>query len=59
MQLHADETKKWHDCSLKERINIKVDRLAKMALRAAHCTGKLIKGTFLYKQMWITMGGKR
>ena len=26
---HADNRKKWRDCSLKERINIKVDRLAK------------------------------
>jgi hypothetical protein len=32
VQSHADKTKKWQDCTLKERINIKVDRLAKKAL---------------------------
>jgi hypothetical protein len=26
---HSDDTKKWKECSLKERINIKVDHLAK------------------------------
>jgi hypothetical protein len=59
VQLHADETKKWHDCSLKECINIKVDGLAKKALKAAHCTGKFIEGTFLYEQIRITMGGEK
>ncbi len=39
MQSHADKTKKWQDCTLKEQINIKVDCLAKKALKAAHCTG--------------------
>ena len=29
VQSHADKTKKWQDCTLKEQINIKVDRLAK------------------------------
>jgi hypothetical protein len=59
MQLHADETKKWCDCSPKERINIKVDRLAKKALKAAHCTRQFIEGSFLYNQIWITMGGEK
>ncbi len=36
---HADDRKKWQDCSLKKRINIKVDRLAKKALKAGHCMG--------------------
>ncbi len=58
VQLHADETKKWWDCTLKEHINIKVDRLAKKALNAAHCTGQFIEGTFPYEQIWIMMGGK-
>ncbi len=58
MQLHANDTKKWWDCTLKEGINIEVDRLAKKALKAAHSTRQFIKGTFLHKQIWITMGGK-
>jgi hypothetical protein len=40
VQSHAYKTKKWQDCTLKEQINIKVDRLAKKALKAAHCTGQ-------------------
>ncbi len=39
VQSHANETKKWHNCTLKERINIKGNRLAKKALKAAHSTG--------------------
>jgi hypothetical protein len=57
--LHTDETKKWHDCSLKESVNIKVDRLAKKALKAALCTREFIKASFLYEQIWIMMGGEK
>ncbi len=46
VQLHANDTKRWQDCSLKERINIKVDSLAKKALMAAHSTDKCIKKGF-------------
>ncbi len=54
---HADIRKKWRDCSLKERINIKVDRLAKKALKAGHCTGQYIESSFPNEQIWITVGG--
>ncbi len=33
---HSDDTKKWKECSPKERINIKVDHLVKKALLATH-----------------------
>ena len=56
---HADNKKKWLDCSLKERINIKVDRLAKKALKAAHCPGKYIKSSYPNKQIWIILGGRK
>jgi hypothetical protein len=59
VQSHADKTKKWQDCTLKGQINIKVDRLAKKALKAAHWTGQFIGGTFPYEQIWVTMGGKK
>jgi hypothetical protein len=36
-----------------------VDRLAKKALKAAYCTGQFIGGTFPFKQIWMTMGGKK
>ncbi len=51
VQLHTDETKKWCNFSLKECIKIRVDRLAKKALKAAHCTRQFIKGSFPYKQI--------
>jgi hypothetical protein len=56
---HADNKKKWRDCSLKERININVDRLAKKALKAGHCMGQHIKSSFPNEQIWITLGGKK
>ncbi len=57
VQSHADDTKRWQDCLLKEQINIKMDSLAKKALMAAHSTGECIKSAFLNEQIWITMGG--
>jgi hypothetical protein len=46
VQSHANDTKRWKDCTLKEQINIKVDSLAQKALKAAHSTGKCIKSAF-------------
>jgi hypothetical protein len=59
MQSHADKTLKWQDCTLEEQIKIKVDCLAKKALKAAYCTGQFIRGTFPFEQIWMTMGGKK
>jgi hypothetical protein len=59
VQSHADDSKKWKDCSLKERINIKVNSLAKKTLRAAHGTGEFITSTFPHEQVWIEMGGNK
>jgi hypothetical protein len=59
VQSHADDTKKWQDCTLKEQINIKVGSLAKKVLRSALCSEKFIEGTFPNKQIWITMGKKK
>jgi hypothetical protein len=59
VQSHTDKIKKWQDCTLKERINIKVDSLEKMALKAAHCTSQFIGGIFPYEQIWVTMGGMK
>ncbi len=59
VQSHADDTKRWRDFSLKKQFNIKVDRLAKKALTAAHSTGKCIESAFPNEQIWISIGGKR
>ena len=59
VQSHADNSKKWKDCSLKERINIKVDALAKKSIKAAHSTGECIESTFPNEEVWIEMGGRK
>jgi hypothetical protein len=59
VQSHADNSKKWQDCSLKERINIKVDALAKKSIKAAHSTGEFIESTFPNEEIWIEMGGRK
>ena len=59
MQSHADDSKKWQDCSLKEWINIKVDALAKKSIKAAHSTGEYIQSTFPNEELWIEMGGRK
>jgi hypothetical protein len=59
VQSHADNLKKWRDCTLKERINIKVDTLAKKAIKAAHSTGEFIESTFPNEEVWIEMGGRK
>jgi hypothetical protein len=56
---HADNRKKWQDCSLKGRTNIKVDRLGKKVLKAGHCTGQYIESSFPNEQIWITLGGRK
>jgi hypothetical protein len=58
-QSHTNDTKKWKDCTLKEQINIKVDSLAKKALKATLFSKEFIEGTFPNKQIWITMGKKK
>jgi hypothetical protein len=59
VQSHANDTKRWQNYTLKECINIKVDRLAKKTLKAAHSTGKFVGSSFSNEQLWITMGGKK
>jgi hypothetical protein len=44
---------------LKERINIKVDALAKKAIKAAHSSGEFIESTFPNEEVWIEMGGRK
>jgi hypothetical protein len=50
---HAEDTKSWKDCSLKERIIIKVDLLAKKALQCAHVTDEFFDGQFSYEDFQI------
>ncbi len=59
VQSHADDSKKWRDCTLKERINIRVNALAKKSLKAGHSTNEYIESEFPYEEVSIKMGGKK
>jgi hypothetical protein len=59
VQSHADDLKKWRDCTLKEQINIRVDPLAKKSIKAAHSTRKFIESNFPNEVVWIEMGGRK
>ncbi len=54
---HADETKTWESCSLKEKINIKVDHLTKKALICAHATDQYFGGNFPFEEFQISLNG--
>jgi hypothetical protein len=56
---HADDTKPWRLCTLKERINIKVDQLAKCAKKApicVHATDQYCDGCFPLEDFQIFIG---
>jgi hypothetical protein len=59
VQSHADDSKKWRDCTLKERINIRVDALAKKSLKAGHSTNEFILSEFPCEEVIIKMGNKK
>jgi hypothetical protein len=59
VQSHAEDLKKWQDCTLKEQINIRVDALAKKSTKAAHSTGEFIESNFPNEEVWIEMGGRK
>ncbi len=54
---HADDTKTWESCSLKEKINIKVEHLAKTALICAHATNQYFDGNFPFEEFQISLNG--
>ena len=56
---HCDDTKLWSDCTLKEKMNIKVDSLAKVALMCAHATNEYFDGIFPNKNFWILVNNRK
>ncbi len=56
---HCDDTESWSDCTLKERMNIKVNSLAKLALMCAHGTNKYFDGIFPYKDFQILANNRK
>ena len=56
---HSDDTKQWKECTLKERINIKVDHLAKKALLAAHASNQFFDGSFPLEDFQVRTDGRK
>ena len=54
---HQDDTKLWHNCTLKEKINIKVDRLAKAALIAAVAENVYVNSGFPGEYITVATDG--
>ncbi len=56
---HSDNNKRWKECSLKERINIKVDHLAKKALLATHASNQYFNGAFPLEDFQVHTDGRK
>jgi hypothetical protein len=56
---HADDSEAWKDYTLKERINIKVEELAKKALRHAHDTQIFFDGQFPMEEFTVHIDGAK
>jgi hypothetical protein len=54
---HADDTKTWESCSLKEKIYVKVGHMAKKALICAHATDQYFDGNFPFEEFQIFLNG--
>jgi hypothetical protein len=59
VQSHTDDIKDWSECTIKERMNITVDDLAKRALIHAHATNEFFNGVYPLDDFVITMGGQK
>ena len=56
---HQDDTKSWAQCTLKERINIKVDKLAKTSLIAAIADKEYIDSGFPGEYITVSADGRK
>jgi hypothetical protein len=56
---HTDDIKRWKDCTLKERINIKVDLLAKRAILAGHASNIFFDGIFSSEEFRVYTKNKK
>ncbi len=54
---HSDNRKDWASCTIKERLNIKVDHLAKQALLHAHLCNAYFDGCFPAEDFWVYTSG--
>jgi hypothetical protein len=56
---HSDERKDWASCTIKERLNIKVDHLAKQALLHAHLCNEYFDGHFPAEDFRVYTSGRK
>jgi hypothetical protein len=56
---HCDDTKPWSECTLKERMNIKVNSLAKLTLICAHATNEYFDSRFPDEDFCIFVADKK
>ena len=56
---HQDDEKSWDQCTLKEKINIKVDRLAKTSLVAAIADNVYIDSGFPGEHITVSTDGRK
>ena len=56
---HQDDTKKWKHLTLKDKINVLVDDLAKKALIEAVASRKFIDNVFPFENLRVVINGKK
>ncbi len=56
---HCDDTKPWSECTLKERMIVKVNSLAKLALMCAHAMNEYFDGRFPDEDFRIFVADKK
>ena len=56
---HQDDKKKWKDLTLRERMNVIVDKLAKLALITGIVDQEFINSDFPFEQLRLRVGGKK
>ncbi len=56
---HSDDIKDWSSCTIKERLNIKVDLLAKRALLHAHSCHEYFDGRFPVEDFCVYTSGHK
>ena len=56
---HQDDKKKWHQLTLREKINVLVDRLAKLVLLTAIAENEFMDSEFPFEQIRVKIDGKK
>ena len=57
--VHQDNHQKWSELTLQDKMNVIVDRLAKLALIAGVVDQDFIDRDLPFKQVWVTLDGHK